>query len=171
MSRACQNVVMKQWIVGGAVIEHEGQLLLVRNRRKNGSAYWTTPGGVIDEGESVLSGLAREVFEETGLQVTAWDRHLYTVTVEAPELGWSLRAEVHLVADFSGKIIVDDPDGIVEEVRWVNRVECDSLCRGNQRWLTEPLAAWLDERWGEGQRGFDYHLAGSGRSSFVVTRL
>ena len=66
MSRACQNVVMNQWIVGGAVIEHEGQLLLVRNRRKNGSVDWTTPGGVIDEGESVLSGLAREVFEETG---------------------------------------------------------------------------------------------------------
>ena len=75
------------------------------------------------------------------------------MTVEAPELGWSLRAEVHLVADFSGKIIVDDPDGIVEEVRWVNRVECDSLCRGNQRWLTEPLAAWLDERWGKGSEG------------------
>lgn len=160
---------MRHWVVGGGIIERGGRLLLVRNRRRNGSIDWTTPGGVIDDGESMLGGLSREVTEETGLVVAGWPRHLYTVTVDAPDLGWRLRAEVHLAGEVTGELHVDDPDGIVTEARWVERHECAELCRDNQRWLAEPLGAWLDDRWDE-HRSFDYHLAGSSRDAFVVTR-
>lgn len=161
---------MRYWTVGGGIIERGQELLLVCNRRRNGSIDWTTPGGVIDEGESVLGGLSREVTEETGLTVGSWPRHLYTVTVYAPDLGWNLTAEVHLGQDISGDIHVDDPDGIVEEARWVGKDECETLCSANQRWLSEPLGDWLDDRWDDGTRRYDYHLAGSRRESFVVTR-
>jgi len=162
---------MRSWVVGGGVLERGQELLLVRNRRRNGSVDWTTPGGVIDEGESVLEGLSREVSEETGLSIGSWTRHLYTVTVKAPDLGWFLRAEVYLADQVSGDLVIADPDGIVEEARWVDAKECVALTSTSQRWLSEPLFEWMEHRWGGAVRSFDYHLAGTEPGSYDVTRL
>jgi 8-oxo-dGTP diphosphatase len=51
--------------VGCIVVRHD-KLLLVRNQR----GFWSTPGGHLDFGESPEICAAREVLEETGLQVT-----------------------------------------------------------------------------------------------------
>jgi ADP-ribose pyrophosphatase YjhB (NUDIX family) len=51
---------------GGAVFDEHGRILLVR-RRDNGR--WCLPGGMIRIDESVADATAREVAEETGLQV------------------------------------------------------------------------------------------------------
>ncbi len=40
---------MRSWVVGGALILSDEGVLLVQNRRRNGSHDWTPPGGVIDE--------------------------------------------------------------------------------------------------------------------------
>jgi 8-oxo-dGTP diphosphatase len=87
---------MRDWVVGGALILSDEGVLLVQNRRRNGSQDWTPPGGVIDEGETLLDGLTREVQEETGLRVTEWAGPVYEVHCEAPDLGWSLRVEAHV---------------------------------------------------------------------------
>ena len=81
--------------MAGAVIEGPEGLLMVRNRRRDGSHDWSTPGGVIDRGETVRAGLSREVYEETGLVVTDWEGPLYEVDALAPDLDWHLRVEVH----------------------------------------------------------------------------
>ncbi len=60
---------MRDWVVGGALILSDEGVLLVQNRRRNGTHDWTPPGGVIDEGESLIEGLTREVQEETGQDV------------------------------------------------------------------------------------------------------
>ena len=82
---------MRDWLVGGALIESPDGLLLVQNKRRDGSHDWSTPGGVIEEGEELLAGLAREVEEETGLVVTEWAGPVYEVLIVAPEMGWRLR--------------------------------------------------------------------------------
>ena len=52
-----------------ALIVRDGRLLLVNATRDRGDGKWCTPGGGIDRGEDMKTGLAREVFEETGLTV------------------------------------------------------------------------------------------------------
>lgn len=163
---------MRDWVVGGAVLLDGEHLLLVGNQRRNGSVDWTPPGGVIEvhEGEDLLTGLTREVEEETGLRVTEWGPPLYSVVAEAPDLGWRLTAEVHLAVAWEGELVLDDPDGIVIEARFVDPDGCRALLDGCHPWVREPLSAWLAERWGE-QKRFGYRVDGAEVGSAVVTRL
>ena len=161
---------MREWLVGGAVIETAEGVLLVRNRRRNGELDWTPPGGVIDEGEELLAGLAREVQEETGLVVTDWTGPLYEIVAEAPGLGWRLRVEAWLALDFEGELHVDDPDGIVVDARFVCIDDCPVHLTGGHPWVTEPLSEWLAEHW-EGKRTYGYKVDGNELRSLVVTRM
>lgn len=162
---------MREWLVGGALVLDGDRLLLVGNRRRNGSVDWTPPGGVIEvhDGEGLLDGLTREVEEETGLRVTSWAGPRYSVTAEAPGLGWRLRAQIHLAATWEGELVIDDPDGIVIDARFVDCPGCDGLLEGCHPWVREPLTAWLDERW-EAEQRFGYHLDGADPRALTITR-
>ena len=53
----------------GAVVVDEGRVLLVRRGQEPLKGQWSLPGGLLELGESLTAGVAREVFEETGLMV------------------------------------------------------------------------------------------------------
>ncbi|MDV9187088.1 NUDIX domain-containing protein [Streptomyces sp. SR27] len=52
--------------VAGAVVREDGRLLAIR-RADNGT--WELPGGVLELAEAPEEGVAREVWEETGIRV------------------------------------------------------------------------------------------------------
>ena len=155
--------------MAGGLLEGPGGILLVQNRRRDGSLDWSPPGGVIevDEGESLTDGLTREVREETGLHVTGWTGPLYRVEAVAPEAGWHLRAEVHLATSFSGDLSPGDPDGIVVDARFVDPSGCAGHLESNHAWVREPLGAWLVERWADA-RSFRYTVNGPGAGAYTV---
>jgi 8-oxo-dGTP diphosphatase len=161
---------MREWLVGGAVIEGPDGLLLVHNRRRDGRHDWSPPGGVIDEGESVVDGLTREVLEETGLTVTEWAGPLYEIEAEAPDLGWRLRVEAWRALRWHGELVVDDPDGIVVDVRWVEVGQCAVHLEGCSPWVADPVHEWLAEPWA-GSRRYGYRIAGADLASLEVTRV
>jgi len=139
---------VREWLVAGGLVESHDGLLLVQNRRRDGSLDWSPPGGVIDVsgGESVRAGLTREVDEETGLVVDEWAGPVYEVEASAERLGWLLRVEVHLAISYSGELAVNDPDGIVVDARFVHWDAAELHLEGCRRWVAEPLVAWLAER-------------------------
>lgn len=53
----------------GAVIVHEGKLLLVKRGVEPAKGRWTIPGGAVELGEGIRDALIREVKEECGLDV------------------------------------------------------------------------------------------------------
>lgn len=59
-----------QPIVGvGAVILQHGRVVLVKRRFEPLAGQWSLPGGRLELGETLEAGLAREMLEETGLEV------------------------------------------------------------------------------------------------------
>ena len=163
---------IREWTVAGGLLETPEGVLLVRNQRRGGFEDWSTPGGVIDDEDAdLLTGLTREVQEETGLRVTQWSGPLYEVHAHAPDMGWRMRCEVHLALAFDGDLEVDDPDGIVVEALFVPTVECADRLASCAPWVREPLAAWLTERWAPGDtHDFHYEVHGVARESLRVVR-
>src|SRR6266536_2099586 len=70
MKRIVKREFPETPLVGvGAVIVENGRVLLVRRGKEPLKGKWTLPGGMLELGESLLSGVVREVKEETGLVV------------------------------------------------------------------------------------------------------
>jgi mutator protein MutT len=66
----------------GAVLIHEGRVLLIRRGKEPLRGRWVVPGGTVELGETLEQALVREIEEETGLVVrprevvTVFDRIL-----------------------------------------------------------------------------------------------
>ncbi len=75
--------------VGGVVIADE-RVLLVRRASEPMRGEWSIPGGLLETGETIAEGVARELCEETGLTVRvlelveALDRIFYDSPADAP---------------------------------------------------------------------------------------
>lgn len=163
---------LAEFTVAGALVESSAGLLLVRNQRRGGVTDWSTPGGVIDASDPTLrAGLAREVEEETGLRVTSWEGPLYEVRATALDMGWVMRCEVHRALAYEGEVHVDDPDGIVVEATFAAVDVCAALLALCAPWVREPLAEWIEHRWGPSDaRCFTYDVFGVTRDALRVVR-
>jgi len=53
----------------GAVIVRDREVVLVRRASEPLRGKWSLPGGMLELGETLRQGIAREVLEETGLRV------------------------------------------------------------------------------------------------------
>ena len=59
-------------VVGvGAVVIHEGRVLLVRRGVAPSRGLWAVPGGALELGETLQQGAEREILEETGVAIRA----------------------------------------------------------------------------------------------------
>ncbi len=111
----------KQPIVGvGAVIICDGKILLEKRKNEPGKGKWSIPGGLVELGESVEETVAREVKEETGLDV---EKPEYIDIVDNITRDSSGEIKYHFVIlDYfvklkGGKLTVGSDAG---ELRWVS---------------------------------------------------
>jgi len=142
----------RRWRVVGGLLVDRSTVLLVANRRgafdrtigrRNGRLEWTPPGGVVDPGEEPLAALSREVVEETGLIVERWSEVLYRVSVEFPDRDMVLGVDIHRALSWTGEVVLEDPDHIVEDARFVDLEAAGPLLATAPRWVSEPVTEWL----------------------------
>ena len=53
------------FVSAAGLVYKDGKVLLIRSERRG----WEFPGGIVEQGEAILDGLKREIFEETGITV------------------------------------------------------------------------------------------------------
>jgi 8-oxo-dGTP diphosphatase len=123
----------------GAVVVHDGSLLLVRRGHGPAAGQWSVPGGRVEQGEMLAEAVVREVLEETGLEcvcgeLLGWVEILPTEQPEAiPH--FVVLDFVATVLEHGEPVAGDD----AAEVRWV---PVDDVLELN---LVEGIAEFLHE--------------------------
>lgn len=133
---------MKQIRVASGIVMNEESLLLVR-QLSNGKEYWSLPGGVVEDDESLACGLHRELREETGIQVTGSPELAQVIELVMPS--FVSVAFVFTVPAYQGRIMADDPANEVVECRFVSLAEAKKLL-SSLPWpfMREPVMAYLE---------------------------
>jgi len=101
----------------GALCEDElGRLMLVRRAIEPRKGKWDTPGGFLEEGESPLDGLRRELREETGLEIEPGD--FFGTVIDL--YGDGPDAQFVLSLNWTARILSGTPAAAddISEIRW-----------------------------------------------------
>jgi 8-oxo-dGTP diphosphatase len=160
--------------VAAAIIRRGDEVVLVLQGAPGEEPFWSLPGGVVEDDELVPEGLAREVFEETGLEVEGL-RLAYLRQIDnrapvglvggRPGAGYLVTVWVFEIATWRGELGAQDPDGFVQEARFFTLCEATELLR-RTHWL-ELGADYLDGRVDPGSLHFERWHEGGGIERFV----
>ena len=84
----------------GVILRGDSTFVCLRSHDKHQGGKWEFPGGKVDEGEDILNALARELKEETGIEVTVAS----PLTVIRHDYGdKQVELHVYCVTDFDGE--------------------------------------------------------------------
>ncbi len=119
-----------QIVVAGALISGAALLVAQRERPPELAGLWELPGGKVAPGESDADGLARELHEELGVEVTVGEQLGADVALNETT---TLRA--YRVTQTGGALRANDHRAL----RWVRAHEFESL-----PWVPADRA-WLDD--------------------------
>lgn len=123
------------------------RVLLVRRARPPLAALWSFPGGVVEVGERLKEAAAREVREETGLEVEIDEPIERAEVIRRDADG---RVERHyVIVVFAGRHIsgTAHPGDDADAVRWVDMSELANyeltpdtarILKGGEKHETEP---------------------------------
>ena len=130
MANVLQREFPESPIVGvGAVVVDRGRVLLVQRRHEPSKGKWSLPGGILELGEALAEGVAREVLEETGLVVETVELVELIDRIQQEDGQAGARVQYHyVIADYLCRVVggalqaATDADA----VRWVERAEWNS---------------------------------------------
>jgi 8-oxo-dGTP diphosphatase len=118
----------------GAVVVHDGSLLLVRRGHGPAAGEWSVPGGRVEWGEMLAEAVVREVAEETGLECICGEM-LGWVEIIGSDHHFVVLDFVVTVLEHGVPVAGDD----AAEVRWVPVDDVLELA------LVDGLAEFLHE--------------------------
>jgi 8-oxo-dGTP diphosphatase len=112
------------WEGASCICVHEGKLLMVLQGTPEEEKRWSTPSGGLEIGETLEECCIREVWEETGYVVKIKEKlHIK----EGVSFGIQFKVQYFLAQAISGSPVIQDPDGLIHDIRWVSFEELQLL--------------------------------------------
>lgn len=126
---------------GSLVTNEKGEVLLVKNPHRG----WEFPGGQIENGEDLIQGVTREVFEESGIEIKV-NRLAGVYSNTKSYLGWDDKTFVptKVIFDFLATVIGGELKCSEEsiEVGWFKKnIVLDMI---KEPWLIDRARDMLD---------------------------
>lgn len=121
----CGFVHYRNPAVAAVVVVRDGSgrvLMVRRGPRASRAGHWSFPGGFVDEGEQVRAAAAREVREETGLDIDVRDLLGVTSNVEDP-------AKPVVVVSFAARVVGGEltPGDDAVDAAWFDPADAPAL--------------------------------------------
>jgi ADP-ribose pyrophosphatase YjhB (NUDIX family) len=110
----------RPFLAVSAAIIRDGKVLVVRRARKPALDLYTLPGGVVETGEALSEAVAREVREETALEIAVGALAGHREVIMRDGEG---RAERHFVIlCFAARWIAGEPvlNEELDDARWID---------------------------------------------------
>jgi ADP-ribose pyrophosphatase YjhB (NUDIX family) len=117
----------RPFLAVSAAIFRDGKVLVVRRARKPALNLYTMPGGVVEAGETLAEAVAREVREETALQIEVLTLAGHREAVMRDAQG---RVERHFVIMcFAARWVSGEPvlNEELDDARWVDPADIAGL--------------------------------------------
>jgi 8-oxo-dGTP diphosphatase len=111
----------------GAIVIHEGKVLLVKRGIEPSRGLWAIPGGKLNIGETLQECAAREIMEETGIAIKVGACIYVFDFFERDDQG---KIKFHyVIIDFAANYICGEPKGAddADDARWLAPEELSSL--------------------------------------------
>ena len=138
-------MVWKPHVTVAAVIENNGQFLLVEEHTDHGLAF-NQPAGHLEEGEDLITAVKREVLEETAWQFEPEALIAVQLWRRCPDFPSFMRFV------FTGQVFDHEPDRTLDDgiiaTHWLNR----NQIAAKQQQLRSPLVLTSVEDYLNGQR-------------------
>lgn len=106
---------------------HKAGAILIRDRKvllthEQGKKFYIAPGGMVEEGETVVDALIRELREEVNIHVTFNNLDFFGgfYAQAAGDEQKHLQMDVYLVKDWSGEPVPCSVDEVIDDIAWVN---------------------------------------------------
>jgi 8-oxo-dGTP pyrophosphatase MutT (NUDIX family) len=113
-----------EWEGAACICMNEGKLLMVLQGKPEEEKLWSVPSGGLEAGETLEMCCIREVWEETGYRISILEK---LHAKEGVSFGISYKVQYFLASVTSGSPVIQDPDGLIYDIRWVSLEELDQL--------------------------------------------
>mgnify|MGYP001943055367 CR=1 FL=1 len=104
--------VLKEWKIGAGICTNENnEVLMVLQGKPEEEKKWAVPAGVVKNGETFEQCCVREVFEETGYEVSIIEK-VFEKETDISTVSY------FLVEITGGKMSIQDPDQLIYDIKW-----------------------------------------------------
>lgn len=113
-----------KWEGASCICVQDGKILMVLQGTPEEEKKWSVPSGGREGEESLEACCIREVWEETGYVIKIIHK---LHSKEGTSQGIDYKVQYFSAEMISGSPVIQDPDGLIYDIRWVSLEELDTL--------------------------------------------